>query len=111
MNGAIQRELGALAAAGVLTPEQHLRIAERYPVTPWNVLVLIRWFTILGAVAAGAGLLISLRHLAAPVHLAEAGCAAAFVLLLAGARLLQERQLARTAAALQMCAGFALQGL
>lgn len=108
----IQRELAAVAAAGVLTLEQQQRVAERYPVSPWNVLVLIRWFTILGAVSAGAGLLVLLRHLGTPVRLAEVGCAAAFGLLLFAARLLvREKGLPRAAAALQLAAGFALQGL
>ena len=91
---------------------QQQRVAERYPVSPWNVLVLIRWFTILGAVSAGAGLLVLLRHLGTPVRLAEVGCAAAFGLLLFVARLLvREKGLPRAAAALQLAAGFALQGL
>ncbi len=106
----IQRELAAAATAGVLTIEQQQRIAERYPVAPWNFLVLIRWFTILGAVSAGAGLLVLLRHLGTPLRLAEAGCAASFALLLVGARALA-RRLPRAAAALQLAAGFALQGL
>ncbi len=112
LHQSIQRELAAAAAAGVLTIEQQQRVAERYPVAPWNFLVLIRWFTILGAVSAGAGLLVLLRHLGTPVRLAEAGCAAAFGLLLYGARALTRRQgLPRAAAALQLAAGFALQGL
>lgn len=112
LHQSIQRELAAVAAAGVITLEQQQRVAERYPVSPWNVLVLIRWFTILGAVSAGAGLLVLLRHLGTPVRLAEVGCAAAFGLLLVGARwLVRSKGLPRAAAALQLAAGFALQGL
>jgi hypothetical protein len=108
----IKRELTAIAAIGLITPAQQQRLAELYPTTPWNVLSLIRWFTLLGAVSAGAGLLVLLRHVGAPVRLAEVGCGAAVILLLLLARYLAgTRGLPRAAAALQLGAGFALQGL
>lgn len=107
----VQRELRLLLAQRLITPAQHARLAALYPVTPWSVLVLVRWFTILGAVAMGAGAVILLRHLGSAVRLAEAGCAVGFAGLLALAALAGKKELPKAKTAAQLLAGFALQGL
>ena len=111
-NRRIAAELDLLARQGVLAPDQVQRIAERYPTEPWDVLVLVRWFTILGAVAAGVGLVLLAKERVDALRLGELGLAAAFALLLVLARWLRRAKgLERTSAALEMTAGFALQGL
>ena len=57
-NRRIVRELGTLESAGLLDARQARAIAERYPITPWDVVILARVFTVVGAVAAGAGAVI-----------------------------------------------------
>jgi len=116
MNGSLNRrmeaELDLLASQGVLTPAQAHRIAERYPATQWDVLVLVRWFTILGAVTAGAGLVILSKEYVSALRLGEAGlliATAGFIFL--GRYLERSRDLVKTGAALEMGGGFALQGL
>jgi hypothetical protein len=111
INRGIQRELEGVTELGLLEPAQRARIAELYPATPWNILVLARWFTILGATTMGAGVLVLARHLGTPVRLAEVGCTAAFAALLAASPVLGRRGLGRTRASAELMAGFALQGL
>jgi hypothetical protein len=87
------------------------RIAERYPVGRWQIVSLIRWFSILGAVSAGVGLLLLARHLADLQSLIEVGLA---VLTLAclweGRRLELRRGMIRVGNALQLLGAAALQG-
>ena len=86
VNVAIRRELAALQAAGLIDARNLVAIGERYPVGRWNVVTLVRWFTILGALATCGGLLILAAELVNAIHLAEAGLAAAFGLLIFFAR-------------------------
>lgn len=112
LNQQIVAELQALEAQQILSPEQVNRIAERYPTTTWDVLVLVRWFTILGAACAGAGVVILAQQYASLTRLGELGTAAVMFGSMALAFHLEETKgLVKTAAALQMIAGFALQGL
>ncbi len=111
VNRGIQRELAAATELGLLHGEQRARIAELYPATPWDILVLARWLTILGGVTMGVGAVVLARHLGTPVRLAEAGCTLAFVAMLVASRALGRRALHRTRAAAELVAGFALQGL
>lgn len=58
LHRAIQAELRVLVAHGLLSEADWKRVSERYPVTPWDVARLVRWFTLLGAVTAGLGFLL-----------------------------------------------------
>jgi hypothetical protein len=112
LNRRINAELDTLLAQEILTPAQRFRIAERYPTTAWDVLVLIRWFTILGAVTTGAGIVILANEYVTAMRLGEFGCGVATVgLILLGRYLARSRRLEKTGAALEMAGGFALQGL
>ncbi|HXZ20617.1 MAG TPA: hypothetical protein VEG63_11745 [Candidatus Acidoferrales bacterium] len=116
MNGSLNRRMEAeielLASQGILTPAQARRVAERYPATQWDVLMLVRWFTILGAVTAGAGLVILSKEYVSAMRLGEIGLAIATAgLILLGRYLERSRGLEKTGAALEMAGGFALQGL
>jgi hypothetical protein len=112
LNRRIASELGLLVEQQVLTPVQARRIAERYPTTPWDILVLVRWFTILGAVTAGVGLVILAHDYVNAMRLGEIGLVAATaVLIFLGRYLAQSRGLDKTGAALELAGGFALQGL
>ncbi len=111
-NRQIHRELGRLVEQQVLTSEQRAAISERYPVTRWNVIALIRWYSILGAVSAAVGLLLLARHLATQQTLIEVGLAVGTVLpLWLGGFLAGARNLPRVGAALQLLGAAALQGL
>jgi hypothetical protein len=112
LNRRIAAELDELVVLQVISAAEANRIAERYPVTRWDVLVLVRWFTILGAVTVGAGLVILAKEFVNALQLGEAGLVAAtagFILL--GRYLARSKDLVKTGAALEMAAGFALQGL
>jgi hypothetical protein len=112
LNRAIASELQAITNLALITEDERRRITAGYPTTPWNILSLVRWFTILGAVSSGAGLLLLVRHLGAPLRLAELGLGLSFVGLLSGGLYLdRNKQLHKTGAALQLGASFALQGL
>lgn len=107
----IQRELRTIADLELISEAERAQIAAAYPVTAWNLLTLVRWFTILGAVATGAGILTLLRHLGTPIRLAELGLGVGFAALLAGGLYLERRkQSPKAGAALQLMASFALQG-
>jgi len=110
LNRQVVAELRRLGSAGVLTAQQVSRIAERYPTGGWDVVSLVRAFTILGAIAAGAGAVVLAAEYVNAVRLLEGGLLLAVVLLLAGARWVRAREMPRTAAAMEMGAGFAVQG-
>lgn len=112
LNRRILAEIDHLVLQGILTPGQAQQIAVRYPTERWDVLVLVRWFTILGALTAGAGLVLLAKDLVNALRLGEIGLAGATVGLIFLARwLTRAKQLEKTGAALEMAAGFALQGL
>ncbi len=110
VNRQVIAELRRLEATGVLTRPQATRIAEHYPTAGWDVVSLIRVFTILGAISAGAGAVILASEHVNALRLLEFGLAIVAVLLVAGARLVRARDMHRTAAAMEMGAGFAVQG-
>jgi hypothetical protein len=112
LNRGINAELDGLVAQNILTFGEAQKIRERYPTTPWDLLVLARWFTILGAVAAGAGVVIVAKQYVNAIHLAEFGLLLATIgLIWLGRYLAGRKSLAKTGAALEMAAGFGLQGL
>src|SRR5438552_3053857 len=110
-NVGIVTELLSMQTAGVLDAKQVHALSERYPVGAWNVVTLVRWFTFLGALGAGAGVVILATELVDGLRLGELGLLLAFGLLIFFARKVAARALTRTAAAMEMGAGFALQGL
>jgi hypothetical protein len=111
INRKVVAELGRLQAAGVLSACEVERIAERYPTGRWDVASLVRVFTILGAISAGAGMVVLAGEHFNTLRMAEVGLAAAIVLLVQGARWVRAADMRRTAAAMEMAAGFAVQGL
>ncbi len=110
LNRYVTGELRRLESGGILTAAEARRIGERYPTGTWNVVSLVRAFTVLGALSAAAGVLVLASEHMNALRLAEGSLAAAIVLLLAGARWLRAKDMPRTAAAMEMGAGFALQG-
>lgn len=57
-NAGIRSELVELTRLGIIDDTQFVQIKEKYPVTDWNYLALVRSFTLLGALTAMAGLVI-----------------------------------------------------
>lgn len=111
-NGPIRREIDHLVQQGILTPSQGQKLAARYPSTPWDVVSLIRWFTILGAVTAGVGVVLLARELVSAERLGELGLALATGgLIFLGRHVAGHKGLVKTGAALELVAGFALQGV
>jgi len=111
-NRRVVRELYRLESVGLIDVKQVWVIAERYPTTDWDVALLVRCFTILGAIAAGAGAILLASQAMNVLRLLETCLALATGGLIASARwLAREKDMPRTAAAMEMTAGFALQGL
>jgi hypothetical protein len=112
VNRGVRAEIDSLVQQKILTPGEARQIAERYPTTPWDVLVLVRWFTILGAVTTGAGAVILAKAYVNALRLAEAGLAVAMLAFIYfGRYAAQTKGFVKTGAALEMVGGFALQGL
>ena len=112
VNRGIAAELDSLTQQQILTVTQARRIAERYPTTPWDILVLVRWFTILGAVTMGTGAVLLAKEFVNGLRLGEAGLALGTVGFIAlGRYVANSRELVKTGAALELAGGFALQGL
>jgi hypothetical protein len=111
LNRRIRRELDALRALGLIDGAQLERLRERYPTTRWDVAVLARWFTLLGVLGAGAGVLILATELVNVMRLAEVGLAVAVAGLIYLGRRLGQRAMPKTAAALELGASLALEGL
>jgi hypothetical protein len=110
LNRKIQAELDTLVAQDILTETERRSLGGRYPTSAWDVVVLVRWLTILGVVTMGAGLLILAPRLMDVQVLVEAGLLISTVLLVAGARYVAGKGLEKTAATLELLAAFALQG-
>lgn len=132
-NRAIQVELLTLQQLGLLTAEQRQQIAHRYPTTAADLLGLVRWFTILGSVGAGLGMLLLLGSSINLYSLIEGGSTLLFCGLLLLARWLKrprvpaepapggaapaattaapQARLLRVAASLELLACFALTAL
>jgi hypothetical protein len=112
LNDQIASELELLAAQKLLTDDQVARLKERYPTGAWDLVSLARWLTILGAVAAGGGVVVLGTQLQMWRTLLEVSLGAVTVgLIWLGRWLGRSRQMTRTQAALELCASFALQGL
>lgn len=111
-NRALGAEIDHLVALGVLAPAQAHALHERYPERSWNALVLVRWLSILGAVSTAAGALILANHWLAALRLGQLALGVVTAGALALARWLTVRKgMPRTAAALELLASLALQGL
>lgn len=111
LNRQVRRELGVLMELNLISLEQREIIAERYPAKQWDLVTLIRWFSILGAVAMGAGLIMLARHLSyrqtlieAALLIVSAGCVAG------GVWCGRRRQLPKVGASLQLLGAIAFQG-
>ena len=112
LNRAIRGELHRLVSLKILTFEELQKLAPRYPVTPWNLTSLVRWFTILGAVCFGAGLLILVPKVVQLQNAIDVGLVLATAGFVAGGLWLERRRgLAKTGAAMQLLGSFTLQGL
>jgi hypothetical protein len=112
LNAKVRGELHALVAQEVLTVEQGRALFERYPVGRWNLISLTRWFTILGAVAMAAGVVVLAPRWVDLHHLVEGSLTLATAGLLAGGVWLRTRMgLVRTGRALELLGAFALEGL
>jgi hypothetical protein len=108
----IRRELARLESAGVIDARQACAIAERYPSTGWDLVILIRAFSIVGAIAAGAGAVVLATDLANALWLLELALLVATVGLIAiGRWMAREKHMPRSGAALELAGGFAFQGL
>lgn len=112
LNRTIQRELRLLAAQGVITEAQYRSLRERYPAGPWDVAVLVRWFALLGAITAGAGVLLFVGRQMAPLLAFELLFGATTPgFLLFGRWLERARALPKVGAAVQLLGCFCLTGL
>lgn len=112
LNRGIAAEFDHLVLQRILTPEQARKLAQRYPTTRWDILVLVRWFTILGAVTAGTGIVVLAKEYVNGMRLGEVGlllATAGFIAL--GRYVGLSKGLVKTGAALELAGGFALQGL
>jgi hypothetical protein len=110
----VHAELDTLLREGLLAPDIHDGLVQRYPVTRWDWRSLARWFLIFGAVTVAAGAIVLGRELfqftLEKLALSLALLAPA---LFAGARALLRRQppWPWSARGLELLAGFVLIGL
>ncbi len=111
LHAQIRAELALLVSQRLLTFAQFERLAERYPTGRWDVVSLVRWFTILGAVSMGAGVLLLAPKVMDWRNLLDGGLVVAAAAGLAGGRwLARTRGLTRTGAALELLGAMCLQG-
>ena len=112
VNRSIQRELTRLESQGIIDADTFERLAERYPASRWDLLVLVRWFSVLGAVTFMAGVVVLLAELLDSLRLAELVLATATAgLLFAGWWLSSRKDMPRAAATSQLVAAMTLEGL
>ena len=117
-NRAIHSELDDLVALNLLTPAQRERVGERYPTGPVDLVLLARWFTVLGAVAVAAGIVLFVQSLSRDWlvrhvwEVTEGAFAIAGAALVAGGVSLRRRgRLLATGVALEFLGVLALQAL
>lgn len=112
LNRAVHNELDDLVALGIIDPEQVGKIKLRYPTEAWNMLALVRSFTVLGVLTCVAGILILLREHMNWWLVGEAALAGTSLSCLALAHWLKtSRNMPVLAEALELASGMALQGL
>jgi hypothetical protein len=108
----IRSEIDLLVSQRILSDDQAAKLRERYPTEPWDLVSLAHWLTLLGAIAAGGGVILLGAKLESWRTLLEVSLVAVTAGLLWLARWLGNKKgMTRTRAALELCASFALQGL
>lgn len=111
LNAKVRAELHTLVAQGILSVPQGRALFERYPTARWNLVSLVRWFTILGAVAMAAGVVLLAPRWIDLRHLIQGSLAVGTVGLVAGGVWLRTRMdLPRTGRVLELLGAFALEG-
>ena len=117
-NSQIQKDLHLLVAQGVLNYDQMARIAARYPTGKWNLLSLVRWFTVIGAISFGLGIFLLVKEeffrwfeLYRYVILESLFTLLSFVFIWAGYVLKHKKGYPQTGAALELLSCFTLTGL
>ncbi|MFZ6769339.1 hypothetical protein ACO0LM_20000 [Undibacterium sp. Di26W] len=112
LNRAVHNELDDLVALKIIEVKQVEQIKLRYPTEAWNMLALVRSFTVLGVLTCVAGILILLREHMNWWLMGEATLAGSFLGGLALAHWLKtHRNMPILAEALELASGMALQGL
>ncbi len=112
MNNAVRAELEVLETAGIIDSGQKEKISSLYPAGRWNILLIIRFFSVIGAVAAGAGLFLLLKDFFSTYLILEMTLSAAVVLLfIAGRRLIKKRGMETAGSVLHLLMCFAFSGL
>jgi hypothetical protein len=111
-NRAIQSELRLLVSQKILREEQRRQISERYPEKSWNLAVLARWYSILGALTAGAGIFVFIgRNLNHFLALEILFGLMSVSLLWFGRWIIQKKEMDKTGSAIQLLGCFSLTAL
>ncbi|HOS93930.1 MAG TPA: hypothetical protein PLQ54_11495 [Armatimonadota bacterium] len=108
----IQAELDELTSRQILTPGQSAPLKERYPTTPWDILPLVRIFTVLGVLTAMTGTVILVKDMLDFWLLSELGLLGTVVGFIALGRWLKlSKGMPLLGESLELAGGMALQGL
>jgi len=108
----IHAELDVLARLSILNEEQVVHLKERYPTTPWDFMALVRAFSVLGALAAVAGLVVLVREHLNWLLISESGLALSAVGLFVLGRWLRVRKcMSTTGEVAELIGSMGVQGL
>lgn len=111
-NRQIRDALDQWLREGLLDPATHCRIAELYPLSPWDWRSLGRWFLTFGAISLAAGVLLFLReHLTFSLPKLALSLAVLTLLLFAGGRWLPGKGLKMLGSTAELLGGLALIGV
>lgn len=111
-NRAVRAELDLLVSQGLIDEGQRKAIASLYPAGAWNILVIIRCFTVIGAIAAAAGLFLLIKDFFSTYLILEVVLTGAVAGLFAVGRwLMVKKKMVRAGAAVHLLMAFALSGL
>lgn len=112
LHAGIQAELDMLTSRHILTPDQCATLKERYPATPWDVLVLVRIFTVLGVLTAMAGVIVLVKDMLDFWYLPEFKLLAMVIgFLAAGHWFKRSKGMPLLGESLELAGGMAIQGL
>lgn len=111
-NQQIKAELQTLLAQGIITEQEYIKIAPNYPPEKWDLIVLIRSFTLIGTVATGIGLVL-LIHLYISMYfiLETLFTSLTLAFLLSGHYIRNKKDMQRAGSAMQLFACFTLSAL
>ena len=112
INNSVRSEVELLQSQDIINSDSKKKILSHYPPGKWNIIVLIRFFTLLGIISTGIGLFLIIQEFVNLYMILEIVLPIAIIsLFFLGRWLEKKKDMERTGAALHLLMCFAFSGL